>query len=145
MSEWNTRVTYDEPREERQTTHSQRLFSGGDDRHQLYVAHRPHRFVGSHYVMIRVPHPVYHGHVQTTVFSYPSGADPKRAYVSTPDIPAGFFPLATVPSEKLLAPIEAHHTNGAWMPLLDRLAEEYPEVFERAVAAHTLARAGAHA
>ncbi len=44
------------------------------------------------------------------------------------------------PSERLRALIEAHGEDHAWMPLLDAVAEEYPDL-EPAVAAHTAARA----
>lgn len=44
------------------------------------------------------------------------------------------------PSERLKSLIASHHTNAAWMPLLDALAEEYPDHFESAVAEHTRAR-----
>lgn len=45
------------------------------------------------------------------------------------------------PSERLRALIESHGKDHAWMPLLDALAEEYPEHFERPVAEHTRQRA----
>jgi len=46
------------------------------------------------------------------------------------------------PSEQLRALIESHHNTHAWMPLLDKLAEEYPQL-DAAVSAHTAARARA--
>ena len=45
------------------------------------------------------------------------------------------------PSEGLRAMIESHGEHPAWMPLLDRLAEEYPEHFTIPVEQHTAARA----
>lgn len=52
----------------------------------------------------------------------------------------GYTDYGPPPSPELQALIAAHHTNHAWAPLLDKLAEEYPEKFEDVVAHHTAAR-----
>lgn len=51
-----------------------------------------------------------------------------------------FSEEVTPPSDHLISLINSHYKNRAWMPLLDALAEEYPEHFESAVAEHTRAR-----
>lgn len=68
-------------------------------------------------------------------FSYTRGD--QSAHLNVPGKP---FAYAAAPSPDLLSLIESHHENKAWMPLLDKLVEEYPEHFTDAVAAHTAAR-----
>jgi len=44
------------------------------------------------------------------------------------------------PSPELRTLIETHGANPAWMPLLDKLAEEYPDHFNGPVEEHTRQR-----
>lgn len=78
----------------------------------------------------------HHINVAGRSFMWPSARYPDRAYT-------GEGTYGPAPSEELLAGIEQHHRHandpGAWMGLLDRLAEEYP-VFDHAVTTHTNAR-----
>ena len=61
------------------------------------------------------------------------GAD--RAYL-------GHGEYGPPPSEELRTLIETHGAHpDQWMPLLDKLAEEYPDHFNEAVSRHTAARA----
>ena len=57
---------------------------------------------------------------------------PGRPVHTTVDVPPA--------SPELRAMIAAHHDNHAWMPLLDKLAEEYPDHFAAHVDAHTAGR-----
>lgn len=104
-----------------------------DSEHSLIVA--SHRHGANGVVVLRSPsgdgvqrHTLTFAAGRPTTFTYHNrlGAD---------------YPEEThEPSERLKSLITSHHENKAWMPLLDALAEEYPEHFESAVAEHTRAR-----
>lgn len=70
---------------------------------------------------------------------YPSGSRPGAAYLHGP----GLNNYGPAPSQELRELIERHHEHagntGAWAALLDKVAEEYPDL-EPAVSAHTAAR-----
>lgn len=70
-------------------------------------------------------------------FGYPSGRRAGGVFIKETN-KAGVHDKP--PSPELLSLIESHHENLAWMPLLDKLVEEYPEHFSDAVASHTAAR-----
>lgn len=95
----------------------------------IHVAHTPNS--------ARLGQPTHTVRVHDKLFMYPSGKTGEDgAYL-------GDGKYGARPSPELLKLIEAHGKDHAWMPLLDKLAEEYPEHFEGPVAEHTRARAGA--
>ena len=122
--------TYTDPSSGANTT----LHTVGKPFETLFVTHSPRGMVGTHSFRIGVDS----GGTQLLHnFRWPSGDrgeeaavyhDGKRLHYLAP------------PSPELRALIESHHDNHAWMPLLDRIAEEYPEI-EPAVQHHTAARA----
>lgn len=90
----------------------------------LWVESHPQVALGSpqtHLVRIHLPH---HASVH---FSYPSLMDPASASISGSDIHPDDR-LAPPPSPELRALIETFHDGHHWMPLLDKLTEEYPQM-----------------
>ncbi len=108
-------------------------------RPELVVAHLPHS-QASHFVALRTPRHDLH-------IEYPSrgyGASKAFIYSFKPYHAGGTY--VDPPSEELQALIRSHHEQPSvsWMPLLDKLAEEYPERFGEPVTHHTVARLGGH-
>ena len=112
----------------------------GVGRH-LTVSHEPlygtePRKTGSHQVYIN------NGSGDRHLFMYPSSKHgDKKAYIHIGQKVGGGSHYVDPPSEHLRALIESHGTNHAWMPLLDALAEEYPEHMNGPVERHVQQRA----
>lgn len=121
------------------TDHIKSRRVGGEDQrgwHALSVDHDPGSRVTTHHVMLNR---IGDDGVlrQVTLTHHKKNAD---TTVASSDDTGVSHAAVAAPSPDLIALIESHHTNAAWMPLLDALAEEYPEHFESAVAEHTRAR-----
>ncbi len=106
-----------------------------DTGHLLSVTHNPAPEPGtrdvSHFVSINP----YTSTKHSPTLWYPSEMHgTEKSYL-------GNGQYGSPPSAELQSLIAHHHLDHAWMPLLDKLAEEYPEHFEDAVRNHTVARA----
>lgn len=134
---WSVETTEDGPEgdggEGHVTTHTHPKRRG----HELSVEHNPS--------------PLYTPATHSVTISYGKGFAPRRGTLAWPSAEHGKEKAylhaehtgpkyVAPPSERLRALIEAHGEDHAWMPLLDAVAEEYPDL-EPAVAAHTAARA----
>lgn len=101
--------------------------------HSLTIAHRPDE--SSVAITHRKPGGTKSAHLLRRAGQWFAGADS-----------GGGVALTHPPSEALQAMIRHYHKqdagSAAWMPLLDMLAEEYPDHFADHVAEHTKARAG---
>ena len=127
------------PGEQEQVGHSTAHYADPRQLPNLTVAHLPHSQV-SHRVSIRDSR--HH-----LTFEYPSRADGHRKafiYSYKPYHAGGTY--VDPPSEELQMLIRSHHEQPgvSWMPLLDKLAEEYPERFGEPVTHHTALRLGGH-
>jgi len=99
---------------------------------ELYVAHSP---PGGHF-RVRLGHTDDGGrHHIASLIHDEYGTSIRRNSESSRHL------TVAPPSETLRALVANHGETDAWAPLLDRLAEEYPEHFNSLVDAHTAARA----
>jgi len=110
-------------------------------------AHRTYHYAPGHDLQVGhdtgAPSASHHVYLSSTRQSrdagmwYPSGMHSDKTLIRDDQ---GHTSYGPPPSEQLRALIESHHETHAWMPLLDKLAEEYPQL-DAAVSAHTAARA----
>ena len=121
-------------------THSYEKTSGGyhtgharleGGRESLQVHHSPGSGLATHEITIQ--------HADGTFgrVAWPSYNHPDKAAVS---VPGQRIQYLAPPNEALRSLIESHHETGAWMPLLDELESNYPELGP-SVARHTRERA----
>ena len=106
--------------------------------HTLSVTHNPETHIGTHSVRIGVQGEAALQRLHN--YRWPSADRGEEAAVYHDGKKLHYLPP---PSETLQSLIAGHHETHAWMPLLNKLAEEYPEHFEGPVAEHARARAGA--
>lgn len=120
-------------------THSYEMLGGHHTGHarleggreSLQVAHYPESTNATHEVNVA------HADGTFSRLSWPSYTHPDKAAVSAEGKRVRFL---APPNEELRSLIESHHETGAWMPLLDELESNYPELGP-SVARHTQERA----